>query len=61
MGPTDPATHGPYGAPERAVWNQLPCSFCHRRFDEIKPCLIDLAPLEVIERAREVLEGLNGI
>ena len=57
MGPTDPATPGPYGAPERVVWKQLPCSFCHRPFDEIKPCLIDLAPLEVIGRARKVLVG----
>ena len=41
----------------RAVWKQLPCSIRHRRFDEIKPCLIDLAPLEVIERAKKVLSG----
>ena len=61
MGPTDPATHGPYGAPERAIWKQLPCSFCPRRFDEVKPCLIDLPPGEIVERAEKMLEAPAGI
>ena len=39
-GPTDPARHGPYGAPERALCARLPCSFCYRRFDETKACLL---------------------
>ena len=51
MGPTDPATHGPYGQPEAALWRQLPCSFCHRRFGEPKACLTTLPPSAVVERA----------
>jgi heptosyltransferase-1 len=44
MGPTDPARHGPYGAPERALFRRLPCSFCHRRFGESKACLLEILP-----------------
>ncbi len=57
MGPTDPPTHGPYGAPERALWHRLPCSFCHRRFDETKACLLEIAPALVAERAAALLAG----
>ena len=35
-----PARHGPYGAPDAAVVQRLPCSFCHRRMDEAKACLL---------------------
>jgi heptosyltransferase-1 len=55
MGPTDPARHGPYGAPERALWKTLPCSFCYRRFDETKACLLEIPPDMVAERARLTL------
>lgn len=55
MGPTDPARHGPYGAPERALWRVLPCSFCYRRFDETKACLLDIPADRVAERAEELL------
>jgi hypothetical protein len=55
LGPTDPARHGPYRAPERAVFRLLPCSFCHQRFAEPKACLLDLAPAEVAARAAELL------
>ena len=51
MGPTDPARHGPYGAPERALVHRLPCSFCYRRYDEAKVCLLDIPPREVAARA----------
>lgn len=54
-GPTDPATHGPYGSPERAIWHQLPCSFCHRKFTDKQLCLIDLPVADVVERALGVL------
>ncbi len=56
MGPTDPATHGPYGAPERALWHRLPCSFCHRRFEETKACLLEISPALVADRAAAMLE-----
>lgn len=56
MGPTDPARHGPYGAPERAMWKRLPCSFCYRRFDETKACLLEIPPDRVAERAEVFLK-----
>jgi lipopolysaccharide heptosyltransferase I len=55
MGPTDPDRHGPYGAPERALHRRLPCSFCYRRFDEAKACLLELPPERVAERAAALL------
>jgi lipopolysaccharide heptosyltransferase I len=57
MGPTDPERHGPYGAPERALYRRLPCSFCYRRFDEAKACLLELPPERVAERAAVLLAG----
>lgn len=56
MGPTDPARNGPYGAPERALWKRLPCSFCNRRFDETKACLLEIPPDRVTERAEVFLK-----
>jgi heptosyltransferase-1 len=54
-GPTDPSRHGPYGAPERALHKQLPCSFCYKRFAETKACLLELAPHQVADRALALL------
>lgn len=51
MGPTDPARTGPYGAPERALWHPLPCSFCYKRFGETKACLLAIPPEAVADRA----------
>ncbi|HEX6199141.1 MAG TPA: lipopolysaccharide heptosyltransferase I [Thermoanaerobaculia bacterium] len=51
MGPTDPARHGPYGAPERALARPLPCSYCYRRFPSTKACLLEIEPRDVVERA----------
>jgi ADP-heptose:LPS heptosyltransferase len=51
MGPTDPARHGPYGAPERAIHRRLPCSFCYRRFAEAKACLLEIPPERLAEHA----------
>lgn len=59
MGPTDPERHGPYGAPERALFRLLPCSFCYKRFRETKACLLEIPPRRVAERAAELL-ALNG-
>jgi heptosyltransferase I len=55
MGPTDPARHGPYGAPERALWKDLPCGFCYKRFDEPRPCLATISPERVAARAAAIL------
>jgi hypothetical protein len=57
MGPTDPARNGPYGAPERALWHRLPCSFCHRRFAETKACLLEIPPARVAARAAELVHS----
>lgn len=59
MGPTDPATHGPYGAPERALAHRLPCSFCHRKMAQPKACLHTLRPRQVAGRALQILNA-NG-
>lgn len=55
MGPTDPARHGPYGAPESSLARPLPCSYCYARLDEPKACLREIRPREVVERALELL------
>ena len=55
MGPTDPAKSGPYGRPDLALWKQLPCSFCYKRFDLTKACLFELTPEAVASRAEELL------
>jgi len=56
MGPTDPESCGPYGALETAIWQSLPCSFCHRRYTQTMPCLEQVLPAEVADRARRILE-----
>ncbi|HEX3131532.1 MAG TPA: glycosyltransferase family 9 protein [Thermoanaerobaculia bacterium] len=55
MGPTDPARHGPYGAPERALWKDLPCGFCYKRFDEPRPCLATIPPERVAAKAAALI------
>jgi heptosyltransferase I len=57
MGPTDPERHGPYGAPERAIYRRLPCSFCYHRFGEAKACLLEVPPERLAERAAALLAG----
>ncbi|HXU45478.1 MAG TPA: glycosyltransferase family 9 protein [Thermoanaerobaculia bacterium] len=59
MGPTDPAAHGPYAAPDSALSKRLPCSYCHRRFDETKVCLLEITPGEVAERAAGILRSFG--
>lgn len=58
MGPTDPTTHGPYGAAENAIVERLPCSFCHKRFAEVKVCLLAIPPQRIARRAAEILTDL---
>lgn len=61
LGPTDPARHGPYGAPERALAVHLPCSFCYRRFPTVKACLLELRPERVAERALAILAATAAV
>ena len=56
MGPTDPASCGPYGAAEKAIWRQLPCSFCHKRYTRTMPCVEAISPAAIVERARFLLD-----
>ncbi len=37
------------------MWHQLPCSFCYKRLDEAKLCLLALSPEDVAHRAGEIL------
>jgi heptosyltransferase I len=57
MGPTDPERSGPYGAPERALFRRLTCSFCYQRLAETKACLLEVPPRRVAERAAELLSA----
>ncbi|MEM8930067.1 MAG: glycosyltransferase family 9 protein [Acidobacteriota bacterium] len=55
IGPTDPERNGPYGALDRVLFHELPCSRCYKRFDGPRACLLSIPPRTVVERAREVL------
>ncbi|MCP4248421.1 MAG: glycosyltransferase family 9 protein, partial [bacterium] len=55
MGPTAPDRNGPYADRQRSLSQQLLCSFCYKRFDEVKPCLQQLPPEAVADRARTLL------
>lgn len=52
-GPTDPELHGPRGAAD-LLFERLPCSFCHRRMPDAKPCLLGLDPARVAARALDL-------
>ena len=52
---TDPEIHGPYGAPDSALYHRLPCSFCERRLDSVKACLLEISPTAIAERALSLL------
>jgi len=57
MGPTDPAQNGPYNSPESAVVEHLHCSFCYKRYDDAKPCLLGISPTRVVERSLALLRA----
>ncbi|MDX1631966.1 MAG: glycosyltransferase family 9 protein, partial [Thermoanaerobaculia bacterium] len=59
-GPTSPDRHGPWRRRDRALWRTLPCSFCYRRFDAVKACLLEIPPERVAGRALEILEAARG-
>lgn len=61
LGPTDPARHGLYGAPDRSLALRLPCSYCYKRYDETKACLWALSPERILAAARRLLnESVDG-
>lgn len=60
VGPTDPARNGPYGDPDGVVFRELPCSYCYKRFDEPKACLLQLTPELVLRQALRRLRDLSG-
>lgn len=55
MGPTDPRRNGPYAAIDQTMVHELPCSFCYKRFQDARPCLLRITPDEVVMRARSLL------
>lgn len=59
-GPTDPSRHGAYRDPQGSLALQLPCSFCHRRMDSPRPCLLALPPELVVNQALELLRRNEG-
>ncbi len=61
IGPTDPERNGPYGAIERVLFKQLPCSYCYKRYDEIQACLLNISVQEVVDRAIAALKRIEGI
>ena len=58
LGPTDPARNGVYAAPDRNIANVLPCSFCYKRFNEVKACLLTIEPDLVAARAEAILAAV---
>ncbi|MEM9290126.1 MAG: glycosyltransferase family 9 protein [Acidobacteriota bacterium] len=50
-GPTDPHRHGLWRAEEYSLAHRLPCSYCHKRFDSPKACLLRLSPHRVADAA----------
>jgi ADP-heptose:LPS heptosyltransferase len=55
LGPTDPRRNGVHGAPLHNLAHPLPCSFCYKRFDEAKACLLMIEPRQVAELAGRLL------
>lgn len=55
IGPTDPRRNGPYGALDQVLFHPLPCSYCYKRFDGPRACLLSIPPGVVTEKALEIL------
>lgn len=60
IGPTDPARNGPYDALDRVLFHELPCSYCYKRFDGPRACILAIDPSQVVERALGSLAGDRG-
>jgi lipopolysaccharide heptosyltransferase I len=58
LGPTDPRRNGAYGAPLANLAHRLPCSYCYKRFDEAKACLLTIEPHRVAALAGRLLAGV---
>ena len=56
MGPTDPKRHGPFEDPDAVLSKRLPCSYCHKRLDSAKGCLLQISPESVAKRVIERLD-----
>lgn len=56
IGPTDPERNGPYGRNDQVLFEPLPCSYCYKRLDEPKACLLAFHPDQVVARARTLLD-----
>lgn len=61
IGPTDPKRNGPYAAAEQVLFHELPCSYCYKRFDGPRACLLQITVDEVLERALEQLGAAEDI
>jgi len=59
LGPTDPRRNGAYRAPESNLVHPLPCSYCYKRFDEAKACLLAIEPQRIAAQARRLLQRTN--
>ena len=57
IGPTDPRRNGPYGALDHVLFHPLPCSYCYKRFDGPRACLLSIPPNQVTEKALEILRS----
>lgn len=55
IGPTDPARNGPYEALDQVLFHRLPCSYCYKRFDGPRACLLSISPQQVTAKALELL------
>ncbi len=55
LGPTDPARNGVWSSPQGNLFHRLPCSYCYRRLDEAKACLLAIEPSAIAARARLLL------
>ena len=60
IGPTDPERNGPYGAGDQVLFKRLPCSYCYKRYDEPKACLLNISPKEVVSSALAILQSTGG-
>ncbi len=56
IGPTDPERNGPYRAGQNVMFKPLPCSYCYKRYNEAKACLLNLSPREVAASALTILQ-----
>ena len=61
IGPTDPVRNGPYDAAERVLFKPLPCSYCYKRYNEAKACLLNISAEEVAARAVATLRANDGV